>query len=101
MAELRYALLGDGPSDEALITVLDWLLKCHLPATAVQGRWVDFAVLRSPPRSLADRIVHAAETYVFDLLFVIVTPSANRTRHVWRRCDERRARPCAPSRQSW
>ena len=70
MRELRYALLGDGSSDRALLYILTWLLRDHGVALPIQAEWAELRDLPNPPRQLADRIRTCLELYDFDLLFV-------------------------------
>ncbi len=70
MNEVRYVLLGDGRSDRALMPILTWLLRLHLPDTALQGDWADLTRLRQPPKKLEDRIRTSLDLYPCDLLFV-------------------------------
>jgi hypothetical protein len=71
MEELRYTLLADGTSDKALLPILTWLLKIHLPNCAIQPQWAD---LQRVPRSLKDtfpkRIEQSIDLYPCELLFV-------------------------------
>jgi hypothetical protein len=70
MNALRYTLLSDGASDRALIPILNWLLRQHLPALPIQSEWADLRQLRQPPRLLPARITAALDLYPCDLLFV-------------------------------
>ena len=71
MDELRYTLLADGPSDQALIPILTWLLRAHGVTLPIQPEWADLRRLSSPPgRKLRDRILTSIELYPCDLLFV-------------------------------
>ncbi|MBI3909691.1 MAG: hypothetical protein HY320_02005 [Armatimonadetes bacterium] len=70
MCELRYTLLTDGSSDDALVPVLSWLLNRALPHVAVQPEWADLRQLRPPPVPLERRIQAALDYYPCDLLFV-------------------------------
>lgn len=70
MEELRYTLLSDGPSDKALMPILTWLLRQHVPNLPIQPRWSDLRRLRTPPRELHERIRSSIELYPCDLLFV-------------------------------
>ena len=74
MRAVRYTLLSDGSSDRALVPVLDWLLRAHLPENAVleQGQVADLGRVRDPPplADLAGRILTAVEFYPCDVLFV-------------------------------
>ena len=71
---VRYTLLGDGSSDRALVPVLDWLFREHLPNHAVleQGQVAELGRLRDPPPlgDLKERIRTAIEFYPCDVLFV-------------------------------
>lgn len=73
---LRYTLLSDGPSDAALIPVLSWLLRVHLPSGAAveQGQVADFGRLpdriRPDRADLAARMGLALEFSPCDVLFV-------------------------------
>jgi len=70
MKELRYTLLSDGSSDEALLPLLTWLLQAHLVECAIQPKWADLRLLRKPPKTLSPRIIQSLKLYPCDLLFV-------------------------------
>lgn len=70
MDELRYTLLSDGRSDQALIPILNWLLRQQLMHCAIQPDWADLSRLPRPPRSLPDRILRTLDLYPCDLLFI-------------------------------
>ena len=70
MEELRYTLLSDGPSDKALMPILTWLLRQHVPNLPIQPSWSDLRWLRTPPRELHERIRESIKLYPCDLLFV-------------------------------
>ena len=70
MEELRYTLLSDGPSDKALMPILAWLLRQHVPNLPIQPSWSDLRRLRTPPRELHERIQESIKLYPCDLLFV-------------------------------
>ena len=70
MDELRYTLLSDGPSDQALMPMLTWLLRQHLPCLPIQPRWADLRRLYCPPRALYERIRKSIELFPSDVLFV-------------------------------
>ena len=70
MDELRYTLLSDGPSDQALVPILTWLLQQHVPNLPIQPRWADLRRLYRPPRELYERIRKSIELFPCDLLFV-------------------------------
>lgn len=71
MKELSYTLVSDGSSDRALLPLLTWLLRQHLPADwAIQSAWADLHRLPRPRPGMAGRIQDAVEFYPCDLLFV-------------------------------
>ena len=70
MGELRYLLLCDGPSDEALLPILDWLLETHLPEETSFGEVAPLYSGREE-RRLAARLSAIPRLYpALDLLFV-------------------------------
>jgi hypothetical protein len=68
--ELQYTLLSDGSSDKALLPILTWLLREHLPHRAVQAHWADLGRLRRPPKRLHEKIQTAVALYSCDMVFV-------------------------------
>lgn len=70
MRELRYALLSDGGADRALLRILTWVLREHLPDCAIQPEWADLRRLPVPLGNLNERIDQALLFYPCDLLFV-------------------------------
>jgi hypothetical protein len=70
MEELQYTLLSDGPADKALIPILTWLLRQHIPNLPIQSRWADLRRLPRPPRELHERVQESIHLYPCDLLFV-------------------------------
>ena len=73
MQPLRYTFLGDGPSDRALMPIIDWLLRDH--------RWIQeagfveqaadlWSPTVAPVKTLEERIRTARELYPCDSLFV-------------------------------
>ncbi len=70
MTEIRYTLLSDGSSDDALLPVLTWLLIEHRVTCAIQAEWADLRPLPNPPKRLTDRIQTAVDLYPCQLLFV-------------------------------
>ena len=69
LTSLRFTLLADGSSDQALLPALEWLLQQH-SARAFQRQWADLGSLREPPKILSQRMRAAVELYPCDLLFV-------------------------------
>ncbi len=69
LGEIRYTLLGDGPSDRVLMNHLSWLLRQH-SLRAIQAAWADLSRLRDRPKGLSARMAKAVDLYPCDLLFV-------------------------------
>ena len=57
MSDLRYTLLADGSSDRALMPILSWLLREHLPHRAIQEEWADLGRFPRAPSTTAALIV--------------------------------------------
>jgi len=70
MNELRYTLLSDGSSDEALLPILTWLLRENGIQSAIQSAWADLRRLRKAPQTLSGKIKKSVDLYPCDLLFV-------------------------------
>lgn len=70
MRELRYTLLSDGSSDNALLPILSWILLEQKISCPIQSEWADLRRLPIPPRKLTERIESAIELFPCDLLFV-------------------------------
>ena len=70
MKELRYTLLSDGSSDQALLPILTWLLREHHVGCAIQSEWADLRRLARRPQTLPGRIIRSLELYPCALLFV-------------------------------
>lgn len=70
MEELQYTLLSDGSTDKALMPILNWLLRLHVPCLPIQSHWADPRRLRTPPREFDKRICESIRIYPCDLLFV-------------------------------
>jgi hypothetical protein len=70
MNDLQYTLLSDGSSDQALIPILNWLLKLHFNNFAINSNWADLRKLPRPPKTLSDRIKVTLELFPCDLLFI-------------------------------
>ena len=69
MNEIRYTLLGYGPSDKALLPLLRWLLMEHFVDYAIQSAWADPYLLQGA-HGLSERIRKSVDLYPCDLLFV-------------------------------
>jgi hypothetical protein len=71
MAELRFSLIGEGSTDEALRPIIAWLLREHLTSVHVIGTWANRDQAPLPKaHGLAERIVRAVESVPCDILFV-------------------------------
>ena len=70
MDALRYTLLSDGSSDQALVPILTWLLRAQGIHGAIQPEWADLRRLPKPPHTLSERISLSLDLYPCDLLFV-------------------------------
>jgi hypothetical protein len=55
-AALRYTLVSDGPTDDALLPLLNWLLQENGVSVAIEPQFANLSQLPQPPRGLADRI---------------------------------------------
>lgn len=97
---LRYTLLSDGSSDQALMPVLSWLLQEHGIQRAIVPLWADLRRLPRPPRGLTQRIALAVDLYPCDLLFVHRdaenAPRAQRENEIRRAADDAITRPLPP-----
>jgi hypothetical protein len=71
MTVLRATLLSDGSSDRALLPALDWLLQSKVTGLSLQRtQWAEWRNLKTPPRSLEEKLRFAVEYYPSDLLFI-------------------------------
>ena len=70
MDALRYTLLSDGSSDQALVPILTWLLRTQGVNGAIQPEWADLRRLPRPPHTLSERINCSLELYPCDVFFV-------------------------------
>lgn len=70
--QFRYTLVADGPSDRALLPIIDWVLRrCGpQPPQLSERQFLDPRILDAPPRPLRDRIRRALELFPCDVLFV-------------------------------
>jgi hypothetical protein len=67
---MRYTLVSDGPSDQALMPILEWALRQAGVIADLQGQWADLRNLRYPPVGLRERIRASLDLYPCELLFV-------------------------------
>ena len=68
---LRFTLLGDGSSDEALKRHIEWLIRENVASdVAIDSHWADLRAVKPRPEGLRARIEKTIELYPSDLLFV-------------------------------
>ena len=68
---LRFTLLGDGSSDEALKRHIEWLIRENVAAdVAIDSHWADLRAVKPRPEGLRARIERTIDLYPSDLLFV-------------------------------
>ncbi len=70
MKLLRYTLVGDGPSDRALMPILRWMLLLTGTVLPLSASWADPRRLQAKTNRLVDRLPRALDLYPCDLLFV-------------------------------
>jgi hypothetical protein len=70
MTEIQYTLLTDGPTNQVLLPILNWLLRDLLPETAIQPLWWDPQRFPQSTRRLPERIQQALLYSPCDLLFI-------------------------------
>lgn len=81
MNELRYTLLTDGTSDDALKPLLNWILREQGLASAIESDWADLRRVNPRPGTFPDRIRRALDLYPCDLLFVHRDAERERPEH--------------------
>jgi hypothetical protein len=67
---IRFTLVSDGSSDQALVPILTWVLRQAGVTCELQPQWADLRNLRKPPKLLRDKISKGVELFPCDLLFV-------------------------------
>jgi hypothetical protein len=70
VTDLRYTLLSDGSSDQALLPLINWSLRSSGTTVAIRPEWADLRMLRNPPSELSAKIRAALDLYPCNLLFV-------------------------------
>ena len=85
MSDLTFTLVSDGPSDQALLPALHWLLR-RSSSRVFSGEWPDLRRLPRRIKGLNERIRVAVELAPCDLLFVHRdaegVPAANRVSEI-------------------
>ena len=70
MMPRRFTIIGDGPTDRALVPIVNWVL-CQIPSYANKGFVVDFTAARGPDGlSLQSRLPVALHDFPSDVFFV-------------------------------
>lgn len=68
---LRFTLLGDGTSDEALKRHVEWMVRENVASdVAIDAQWADLRAATPKPVGLGARIERAIDLYPCDVLFV-------------------------------
>lgn len=70
VTDLRYTLLSDGSSDQALLPLINWSLREQGVTSAIYSEWANLGVLRHPPDRLSEKIRAALDLYPCGLLFI-------------------------------
>lgn len=70
MNPFRYTLVADGPSDRALLPIINWVLATTPLTAGIAEQMADFRHLTNPPTTLVARIRLALMQYPCDLLFI-------------------------------
>jgi hypothetical protein len=67
---IRATLKTDGPSDQVLVPILNWVLSECAAGMAANCQWADLRRTRKPAEDLVQRIKLAVDLFACDLLFV-------------------------------
>ena len=67
---MRFTLVTDGPSDQALIPILMWSLRRHGATQVIEPQWADPRRIPNPPRLLGPKIRLSLKLFPCELLFV-------------------------------
>ena len=70
MTLLRYTLVSEGRSDEALIAPIDWLFSHLQPDLPVSGVWSNPYQFPRRPQGLSEKIFYSLDYFPCELLFV-------------------------------
>ncbi len=70
MNEIRYTLLSDGPTDQALMPIIEWILRHNGLDLPLVQQWADPQRFPKNSRKLQDRIPWAIDIYPCDILFI-------------------------------
>ena len=70
MKSLEYTFLGDGSSDKALMSIINWAIAYLNPNIPISGQHADLRLLQNPPKELHHKIEKAIELYPCEILFI-------------------------------
>lgn len=84
MAQIKYTLVSEGTSDQALLPIIDWIFKAQSSDLSVNSEWADTGLFPTKPKGLAEKIRYSVEFFPCDVLFVHrdsdnESPNARRT----------------------
>ena len=68
--KIRFTLVPDGPTDAALVPVIEWTLKQTGAVDLAEGKTAEFWRLRQKPANLKERLIRAVELFPCDIPFV-------------------------------
>ncbi len=66
---IKFTLVTDGSSDNALVPILVWLCRQHIE-DAIEGQWFDPRPFAPPSLSLPERIDRSIKLFPCDVLFI-------------------------------
>ena len=70
LPEIRYTLLSEGTTDQALIPIINWTFHQKREDIAINPTWADPARFPMKPRDLSDKIRASIDFYPCDILFI-------------------------------
>jgi hypothetical protein len=70
MKNIRYTLIADGSSDSTLLKIISWTLNDLFPQFTYEEQFADFRNLKTPPKTLEDKIKKASIRFPYDVLFI-------------------------------
>jgi hypothetical protein len=70
VARIKYTLVSEGTSDQALLPILDWIFRAQRSDIAVNSEWADPGLFPNKPRGLAEKIRYSVAFFPCDVLFV-------------------------------
>ena len=70
MAQVKYTLVSEGPSDQALLPIIDWIFRAQRSDLAVNREWANPEQLPTNTKELPDKIRASMEFFPCDVLFI-------------------------------